>query len=303
MKILITGATGFIGSNICESLVNEGHTVYATCRDSSVFDKCINFKDKIFWINQDKEDWQDKTLFPEIDALIHCAWTGVSAVDRDNWDIQLTNFDYSRSLFAFAKRLRVKKIIVLGSQAEYGAYSYKVAETHETKPQQAYGAVKLLILHYLRLFAEELNIEWYWLRVFAVIGKNENSNWLIPYIAGRLKHDESVQLTLGLQKYDYLFTSEFVEKFKKILIHSHNCSGVYNICSGREIEIASFLKQICENLGKSTRLLKFGAIPYREKQNMYMVGDPEKFEKTFGVSTKASVGILAYNVSLLYKII
>ena len=62
MKILLTGATGFIGSNIAKGLLDKGYKVFATHRNSSSFEKCTHFQDKIIWINTDNADWQERTL-------------------------------------------------------------------------------------------------------------------------------------------------------------------------------------------------------------------------------------------------
>jgi nucleoside-diphosphate-sugar epimerase len=150
MTILLTGATGFIGSHIAKSLIKEGHTVYATCRNNSNYNKCNDLINKIQWLNQDKKDWEKELYNVQLDILIHAAWTGITSSERNDWFLQLSNFEYSKFVIDLSIRLGVKKIICLGSQAEYGLYDYKVTEEHTPMPTDSYGAIKLLTLYYLQ---------------------------------------------------------------------------------------------------------------------------------------------------------
>jgi nucleoside-diphosphate-sugar epimerase len=283
MKILITGATGFIGSHICKELINKNHTVYAICRNSSNFDKCSSFTDKIIWVNQDKNnDLNELIKIPNIDVLIHAAWSGINPKDRNNWDIQLENFRYSKSIIELAIQLNIKKIICLGSQSEYGIYNYKVTENHIPSPIDAYGCIKLLTLHYLQNVAAKYHLTWYWLRIFSILGENDNQNWLLPQVIKRLINNEEIKLTKGEQYYDYLYIDDFIKCLDKIVNDKLNKSGIYNVCSGRPVKIKQLLLVVAQQLGKTPQFLKFGAIPYRENQNMFMVGSPDKCQSTFG---------------------
>lgn len=301
MNILLTGATGYIGSHIAKSLLQSGHRVYATCRNKSVFDKCIDFADKLIWLNQDKEGWQKIAQGEELDLLIHTAWSGVSAVERNNWNLQLTNFYFSKAIIDFSIQLNVKKIICFGSQAEYGKFDYKVNEDQVPYPFDAYGAVKVLTLHYLKSISEKQLVEWYWLRIFSIIGQNENATWLLPEVIYKLLVGKEVKLTKGCQCYDYLYMDDFIIRFNQIIVSKTDNSGIYNICSGRPVEIRQLLLLIAERLNVSSYLLQFGAVAYRENQNMFMVGSPKKFESNFGKLTMTSLEDIVIRITDFYK--
>lgn len=285
MIFLLTGATGYIGSHIAHQLSRSGNKVFAIHRSGSKFDKCKSFEQDVIWLNHDCEDDLKKLEDVEIDVCIHSAWGGVGASERNNWAFQLSNFIFSKTLFELALRLKVKKIICLGSQAEYGQFDFQVTENFVPSPTDAYGAVKLLTLHYLRNFANSHNIEWYWLRVFSVLGTNENESWLLPQVISSLLAGNSIELTKGEQQYDYLYVSDFIARLQLVINTESDYSGVYNICSGRAVEIQNLLRLIAQKLDVSEDKLKFGALPYRENQNMYMVGSVQLFETCFGKST------------------
>ena len=281
-NVLITGSTGFLGSNITRFLVGNGYNVYATCRNNSSFKRCEDFYGSIQWINTEDDNWKEFNSDIKIDLLIHTAWQGISADERDNWEIQLSNFAFSKEIFEFAKGIQVKKIISLGSQAEYGIYDEKVNEEFTPYPVDAYGSVKLLTLYFLRNFASNNKIDWYWIRVFSVFGKDENENWLLPGVIKNLQNEQSVELTEGHQRYDYLHSDEFVNNLFKVIECSADNSGIYNLCSGIAIEIKSLLIKLTKFIPNTGHLLNFGSIPYRKNQNMFMVGDNKKFERIFG---------------------
>lgn len=302
MKILITGASGFIGSHITENLIKEGHQVYAICRTQSNFDKCNPFKNKVTWLNQDHEGWELKLNDVQIDQFIHTAWAGVTAAERNDWTLQLTNFEFSKSMIDLAIRLNAKKLICLGSQAEYGLYNYKVTEEHVPEPTDAYGAVKLLTLYYLQNVASKNNLSWYWLRIFSVIGENENKSWLLSLVIDKLLSGEEIELTPGEQFYDYIYIADFIHALNQIITCNSDLSAVYNICSGRPVKIKHLLLLVAEKLQVSASVLKFGAISYRKNQNMYMVGSPERFETMFGQQELYCLDEIIANIANSYKV-
>lgn len=302
MNILITGATGFIGSNICNDLVNKGHIVYGIHRSKSSFDKCEAFKDRVIWVNIENENCKDTLKNIHFDILIHAAWGGVSVKERNNWDIQLSNFEYSKTIFQLSLEHNVKKIICLGSQAEYGFFNHKVTEEYVPYPEDAYGSVKLLTMYYLRNLAEAQKIEWYWLRIFSVIGQNENTTWLIPQVINKLSRNQSIELTGGKQCYDYLYIDDFISRIHCVISCQVDNSGIYNISSGRPVEIKQMLILIAKEMQCSPSLLKFGNLPYRDNQNMFMVGSNNKFENTFGVLPIDSLEETISKIIKLYNI-
>ena len=87
--ILITGATGFLGSHIAEELINQGFNVIALKRSTSNLWRCNGFSDKIKWIYSDNLiNAEPEIIKCNPDILIHAAWNGVKAIDRDSWNEQ-----------------------------------------------------------------------------------------------------------------------------------------------------------------------------------------------------------------------
>lgn len=292
MIVLITGVTGFIGSNIAKGLLNYGYEVLATYRSTSSFEKCIHFKDRINWVNTDSRDWKDQIKELKPDYLIHNAWSGIENDSRNNWELQIRNFLLAKEYFDLSKDCNIKKIISLGSQAEYGKHNTPVNELTVPIPNDAYGAVKTLTANYLRNLFENSSTEWYWIRVFSIFGEGDNNKWLIPTVISKLSKYESIRLTSCEQQYNYLYIEDFVIQLESILKCTENKSGIYNLCNSESISLKELLIKISQLMNVSQDLLKFGEISQRLEQNMFIVGDNTKFIDTFAIKGYNPVGLI-----------
>ena len=291
MNILVTGATGFIGSNIAKYLVQNNHNVIATHRSSSSFQKCQEFKDRILWINTDNVGWKKLIIEISPEILIHSAWGGIEATDRSDWDYQLQNFKFSKEYFDLVEKTGIRKIIAFGSQAEYGRQIHTATEESQLQPEDAYGAVKALTANYLRTKFDNSSISWYWIRIFSLFGENENANWLMPSVINKLLKNEPIALTACEQKYNYLYIDDFMKKLNLVIEDQANKSGVYNICNKDAISIKEILYQIADLMDKPKELLKIGQLEYRPNQNMFIHGSNRKFTEVFNDNLFYNPGI------------
>lgn len=289
MRVLLTGATGFIGSHLAEYLLQKGMDLLLTRRKSSKTSKCISFLKKVNWIYTDENDWDKKAVEFKPEIIIHAAWNGVENNKRNDWSIQLSNIDFQYKLHKIASESNVKKIICLGSQAEYGHFNLRVNEDYQVKPLSSYGILKLANLEMLKSFCIDNRISWYWLRIFSVLGENDNAGWLLPTVIQKLKNNESIDLTPGEQSYDYLYIQDLNKRLLKVIFDENNNSGIYNVCSGEPVKIKDLLEKVAEKMEKPKSLLKFGVLEYRPDQTMMMVGDSTKFDTIFGISPTQSI--------------
>jgi nucleoside-diphosphate-sugar epimerase len=282
MKVLLTGATGFLGSHIAELLVERGLEVIAIKRRSSNMWRCAKFQDKITWFEFDSQEAtinEIASLHPEI--ILHAAWSGVKSNDRNDIGLQNLNMDFLEYIFRIARSASLSRIIALGSQAEYGDYEGVVSEIKPCRPTSSYGKAKVKAAELLEAFAEKNNMEWYWLRLFSVYGPREDNNWLIPSTIRKLLKNERMDLTNCDQRYDYLFVKDFARGILSVLNSRHVPSGKYNFSSGASTALKNVLSLLEAKLSPQNKLLYYGVIPYRPAQVMHMEGDSNLFQKSF----------------------
>jgi len=291
-KVLITGITGFLGSHIAEILISNNINVIGLKRKNSDIWRCEEFKEKIDWVDiSDDGSFRKQLINHSFDTIIHAAWIGVESNDRDNWTEQIKNITFFVELLEVAQILEVKKIIFLGSQAEYGLINGRISEDSETNALNAYAATKLACLEIFKSFSSINNINWIWLRLFSVFGEKENSNWLIPSLINSMLNKNEMDFTLGEQKYAYLYVKDYAEIMMRIIVKDIE-SGIYNISSTEIRTIRSLIEDI-KNTVNSEFVLNFGALDYRSGQSMHMEGNMLKLSAQIG-----KIQFSNYNIAL-----
>ncbi|NDV58029.1 NAD(P)-dependent oxidoreductase [Bacteroides sp. 519] len=279
-KVLITGASGFLGSHIVEALNETDYQLLLTKRNQSNLSSCTSFIDKVKWTNTDSSNFEKEIIDFSPDIIIHAAWNGVAAKNRDEWSTQVDNLQYLQRLLNIAAKSGVKKFIGVGSQAEYGHFDGYVDESFPTNPTSAYGAYKVAAQVIIKTFCEEKNMQWYWFRLFSCFGERESENWLIPSVIKNMIETDKMDLTGGEQQYAYSYIKDVARIFLSA-IESNAESGIYNIAADELHSIKEILLTIREYLNPQFKL-NFGALPYRRKQSMINGSKNTKTNTAFG---------------------
>lgn len=276
MRVLITGATGFLGYHIVNRCVERGYEVMCLRRKTSVslFDE--NVENRIAWIDIDTpQDWSKVNRFsPEI--LIHAAWGGVSADGRNDSEIQKANVDMTDRIM---KMCPYKQIIMLGSQDEYGQINSVVDESYPLSPISEYAKAKNRCCEQLKTYCESNNIEWQWIRIFSIYGEKQQQKWLIPSTIRKCIEGGAMEATLGEQVYSYLYASDFAYAIESV-IGQKGKSGVYNISSSVPVSIKELQEEIKQLTGSDIQYVR--NLPYRPNQSMVIVGNSTRFIEAFG---------------------
>ena len=275
-RVLITGATGFLGSHLAKENVHRGNKVIATFRSSSNRLRCNEYSDLVNWIDIEETNWREDIAKIKPQYIIHTAWSGLEVGQRDDFETQTKNIQFLDEILSLAHSLEISKFIGIGSQAEYGFINQRVNENDVVEPNSAYGKTKILALEKTQAFCENKNIQWYWCRLFSVFGEMDNESWLIPWLIGKCLKNEEVKLTPGEQRYDFLYVKDIVEMLMLMLDNADAPVGIYNLSSSASITLKK-IAEIIKSLSGSKSFLNFGAMRYREGQSMLIEGDNSRF--------------------------
>lgn len=298
-KILITGITGFLGSHIAEILCQNDIEVIGLKRSNSNTWRCKEFENKIDWVDLDElDEWKEIVLQKNPTSIVHSAWIGVEAKDRDNCVEQGKNIKLLLDLLHLGSSMNIEKFVVLGSQAEYGMAQGLVDENFAVKPTSAYGVVKLASLELLKIYAQLYNINWLWLRVFSVFGEREGNTWLIPSLVRTMQEKSEMDFTEGEQRYAYMYVKDFSKIILSLLLKDIN-SGIYNVSAGLAIRLRSLIESIRDQINPKFTL-NFGSIPYRRDQSMYVQGDTAKLFNEIGSFEFADFNVALSNTIKYY---
>lgn len=298
--VLLSGATGFLGSHLAEVLSNSNYRVLALVRNTSDLCRLHEIKnDNIILINLHEKNFKENIQNYSPNIFVHAAWQGVGAKERNDEAIQSKNMFFTTEMLNLANELGIKKIISFGSQAEYGNFEGRINEQAICKPNSEYGNAKLAALNALKSFCNANTINWFWLRIFSLYGEREGDEWLIPSVIKNILANKPMDLTACEQRYDYMYVKDFAKAIIKVL--ETECeSGVFNVSSNSSIRLKNLIEEIRKNLNPKA-VLNFGALPYRSNQVMHMEGDSSKFIQTFDVSLNGNFEKKLEGVVRYYK--
>lgn len=280
MKVFITGASGFIGSYVFRNLVVGGHTILALKRKTTDLWRIAECADKAEWI-EDSACFDDELCRFAPDVIINLAWNGVSSNERTDWIKQESNILMQQRLLDIALKCGTSKFIGAGSQSEYGDFEGTINENYPVNPKTAYAATKIASLYILKTFCELNDIEWYWFRIFPQFGPFESTNWLIPSLIKSIYTQDYMDLTPGEQKLPYLYVGECANAIVSPL-QSTNKSGIYNVCANNPQRLKDLVIGIKDRINPNFEL-RFGALPYRYGQSMFMCGDTSRLRENLYV--------------------
>ena len=274
MKILVTGATGFIGNYVVQELLKYEHKIIATSIEHK---NQIQFSwiEKVDYIqadlNEDKKNWFG--FFNEPDQIIHLAWEGLPNYNE--------LFHIERNLprnCCFLKNIienGLKKIAVIGTCLEYGMQSGALRDDMDTKPNNPYALAKDLLRKYLEQLKRKNDFDFKWIRLFYMYGKGQSPNAILSQLDRTLEDGETVfNMSGGEQLRDYLPVEKVAEYVVKISMQD-KIGGIINCCSGEPISIRKLVENYLAEKNKSVEL-NLGFYPYPDYEPMAFWGDSAK---------------------------
>lgn len=280
-RILITGASGFVGAAVADLAARRGHQVTALVRNPAA-PRVVALADRCAIALADLADAdavRGAMAEARPDIIIHSAWEGVGGPARAS-DAQLDNIRTTVALLDAGVAAGVGRFIGIGSQAEYGRHDRRIDESAATEPFLLYGAAKLSACHLTRQRAGDAGIGFAWLRLFSPYGPGDNPNWLIPSVAAQILAGQAPKTSAGTQKWDYLHISDTAEGILAAAL-TDSAQGVFNLSSGRAVAVRAIVEHI-RDLACPGLPLTFGEIPFGPNQIMHLEGDSSRLTAATG---------------------
>lgn len=276
MKILVTGATGFIGNHVIRCLLENAkdHDIIATSANpekAGTFD----WFDKVTYVSCDfhkeKVNFFEKFNRPEV--VIHLAWSGLP-----NYSAPFHIEENLPANLAFLINFienEVKKIAVAGTCCEYGLLEGCLAEDMPSNPVTMYGLAKDTLRRSLELLTVNRAVMLNWIRIFYLYGPGQNSKAIIPLLEHAIQCGEKVfNMSGGAQLRDYLPVEQAAGYICKIALQD-KIPGIVNCCSGTPISIKNLIENRIKELHADIALNP-GYYPYPDYELMEFWGDDRK---------------------------
>ena len=219
MRVIVTGGAGFIGSNLVDRLIDDGHEVSVIDNLSTGKDKNMNPKAKFYRkdITQMRRD-SDFTMFEGVDVVFHtAAMARVQPSIEDPISFNRVNVDGTLNLLKACVDYGVKRFVFSSSSSVYGNVdTFPTSENSPLNPISPYALQKLIGEQYCKLFSDIYGLETVCLRYFNVYGKRQLLKGAYTLVMGKFAQQllNNEPMTIrgdGEQRRDFTYVGDVVE--------------------------------------------------------------------------------------------
>lgn len=277
MKFFITGASSFIGVELCRYLSDNGHEVIAMSRRANEQLEEIAKDGHLKVFRADMQTLPELAKDVKADVFVHLAWAGTTHEERNNPAIHEENVRLSLEYVSLAKHMGCELYVDAGSQAEYGIVPGVITEDTPCNPFSAYGKGKLKMYQESSELTKDLGLKYIHLRILSVYGENDHDETLIKSALKKLKANEPIEMRSGGQKWNYVYVKDAARQIAELSVHAMNDDSfkqeVYNIASNDTRKLQEFIITMKELTG-STSELSFGG--YNPEKDVNLNPDTKK---------------------------
>lgn len=290
MKAIVTGATGFIGTALCEELLRVGYEVAAVIRPESEkkekLDLAAAAAGRLSIVELPLERLAELPgHVGNADTFFHLAWNGPSGRAREDFETQYSNIRYTAMAIRAAKKCGCRKFVGAGSQAEYGVVQ-GTAEEDRTLPNpfMMYGAAKLSAYQMGRLVAGQEDLSFVWPRIYSVYGVGENPGTLVNYVMDALKKGEIPELSPCENTWNFLYVTDCARALR-MLAECEDARGVFHVASKDTRPLKEYVTELRDLIAPGAEL-RFGAKQADPRRTFRLQPDTAKLE---GIGFRAEV--------------
>lgn len=270
MRILVTGANGYLGQGIVSKLCDMGIEVVATdiCGD--------NIDSRANTVTCDLFGVEDvKKVFGEIDVVLHLAW-------RDgfihNSTRHIEDLPCHYSLLCKLIDAGAKKVCVMGTMHEIGFFEGSIDENTPCNPQNNYGIAKDALRKFVKHLCKTKGVDFQWLRGYYIVGNSKFGSSIFSKItAAESDGKELFPFTTGQNQYDFLDYIDFCKQVA-LAVSQDKVNGIINICSGKPEKLCDRVERFIKENNYKIKL-EYGKFPDREYDSKAIWGNNKKIQE------------------------
>lgn len=270
MKILVTGANGYLGQGIVRIILNNGHCVVATDFNTQFVDeRAERIACNLFEVDN------PYSFFGEPDVLLHLAW-------RDGFvHYSSAHIDDLPKHYAFIKKMvdgGIQQVAVMGSMHEIGFFEGCINESTPCHPTTPYGIGKNALRDLTQMICKQKNIVFQWLRGYYIVGNSKFGSSIFSKITAAVDEGKTeFPFTLGQNQYDFIDYPDFCAQVAAV-VGQKNEQGIINICSGKPEKLADRVERFIKENDYRIKL-QYGAFPDRPYDSKAVWGNDTKIRK------------------------
>lgn len=270
MRILVTGANGYLGQGVTKKLLDMGMEVIATdIVTENIDERAVKKKCNLFEI----ED--PYTYFENPDVLLHMAWRDGFVHYSDSHMLDLPKHFEFIKLIASSE---IKTIAVMGSMHEIGFYEGSIDENTPCNPESYYGIAKNALRETTKILCKQNNKIFQWLRGYYIVGNSKYGSSIFSKITAAAESGKKTfPFTMGLNQFDFIDYEKFCEQVA-MSITQNKVNGIINICSGRPEKLSDRVERFILENGYDIKL-EYGAFPDRPYDSKAVWGASGKIDE------------------------
>jgi nucleoside-diphosphate-sugar epimerase len=270
-RILLTGATGFVGRQVLAFLLHENVRIRCVVRQGR--EGALPISDKLESplvtkdLFQEPECWWRSAL-DGIHTIVHVAWYA----EPGKYQLSMKNIDCLLGTLLMAKAAiasGAKRFVGIGTCFEYEQSLERLSTDSPLGPISPYAAAKASAYLALSQILPSQAVEFAWCRLFYLYGEGDHPRRLVKSIQLSLAEGRDVALTAGNQVRDFLDVREAGLQIAKVA--TGKLTGAVNICSGIPVTVRQVAESIADEFGRRD-LLKFGERPDNPIDPAFVVG-------------------------------
>ena len=241
-KLLLTGATGLIGSEVITLLKNTNYKVYALSRKEHASVENIEYiKADIF------DNGNLSKIFSKVapDYFLHLAWDSTGYFNSN------INFDYitaTLNLLKLFKQYGGNRVVMAGSYAEYGEQTSPLNERMHPQPITLYAKCKVFSYQISKEFCLNNDISFGWARIFSAFGNERDPRRLTKYVIDSLLQNKEITINSGSLIRDYIYSKDVAAALLAFL--ESDVNDIVNICTGKGTSIHDYVMKIASYFRK-----------------------------------------------------
>lgn len=270
MKILVTGANGYIGQGVVKQLLNDGQDVVATDF------KCDHIDKRAKIICADLFAVQDPfAFFDKPDVVLHLAWRNGFVHNASS------HIDDLPKHYSFCKAMieaGIARFIGMGSMHEIGFHEGSIDENTPTNPITLYGIAKDALRRSTELLCKNCDVKFQWIRGYYIVGNSKYGSSIFSKITAAEENGEKeFPFTLGKNQWDFIDYDVLCKQISKI-VSQDKILGIINACSGYPQKLADRVEKFIKDNHYHIKL-KYGAFPDRPYDSKAVWGNNKKIEE------------------------
>lgn len=271
MRVLVTGAAGYIGRHVVKALLDKGHEVCAV----DISDRGVDERAEYYNVDIFDESIELYERFGKPDVCIHLAWKDGFV---HNSAQHMSNVSEH---YVFICRLidaGCKNIAVMGTMHEIGFWEGVIDEKTPCNPLSLYGIAKNALRQSVMLYANEHDANIYWLRAYYILGDDaKNHSVFTKLLQAAEAGQKEFPFTMGKNMYDFIHVDELADMIATASTQTEY-TGIINVCSGVPISLADRAEMFIKDKNLDIKL-NYGAFKDRPYDSRIVFGDNRIIEQ------------------------